>query len=276
MERKFRNYTVWLLLFAFTGLISCGNGDVNFNVDGVPFPTVPNTDFEAEEPFSFDVPAGNRSRLILQGINSEIGITGQVGANSVTITGVKRVGSDSLQDAEAQLQNLDVDVQELAADVVIRTIQPLVTGGRRYEVDYTITLPSDFEIQVANANGIVMVDAINDDVTVSNVNGSVTLANILGSALVSIVNGLIESEVTLPLNGTVDLNTANGNINLTVPVNTSAQFMAVVNLGSISISNLVLQNEVITPTSRSGTLGTGQGTISLEAEATGSISVSGF
>lgn len=276
MKSKLGIHTILLWLFASAGLISCSSGDVTLNVDGGILPPVTNTDFEAEETFFFEVDVENRTRLRLQAINSEIGITGVIGANTVTITGVKRVGSDSLQDAEQRLEDLDVDVQALATEIIVTTDQPLATGGRRFEVDYTIALPKNFQIQVDNVNGIVMIEAIENDVTVNNVNGTVTLADIVGNALVDIVNGTIDSEVTLPLNGVIDLSTDNGNIDLAIPVNTSAQFSAVVNIGSITISNLVLQNEVITPTSRSGTLGTGQGTITLEAKATGSISALGF
>lgn len=72
------------------------------------------------------------------------------------------------------------------------------------------------------------------------------------------------------------MKTVSGDSNLAIPVNTSAEFSAVVNIGNISVSNLVLQNEVTTSTFRSGTLGSGQGTITLETEVLGNISVSGF
>ncbi len=242
-------------------MISCGDGDINIDFSGINFPPARNTNFKAEEPFSEEVEIGNRSQVRLQGVSGEITITGISGANSVMITGIKRVGSDSTQDAEEHLQELEVNVQSLANEIFIETIQPQDTGGRRYLVDYTITLPKDLEIQLANVNGIVILDAIDNDVTVNNVNGNVTLMEIVGSAFVNLVNGVIESEVTLPLNGTIDLNTVNGNINLAIPANTSAGFSAAVTIGSISVSNLVLQNEVRTSTSLSGTLGNGQGTI---------------
>ena len=94
--------------------------------------------------------------------------------------------------------------------------------------------------------------------------------------MIDLVAGTIEGEVTLPLNGAIDMKTVTGDINLVIPVNTSAEFSAAVNIGSISDSNLVLQNEVRTATFLSGTLGSGQGTITLETEVIGNISVSGL
>jgi hypothetical protein len=275
MKSKFRNYALLLCLLTSISFISCGDGDGGLDFSDDNFPPTRNTDFEAEESFSFEVGAGNRSQLRLEGVNSEISIIGISGVNSVTITGTKRVGSDSIQDAQEHLQELDVNVQGLANEVFIKTIQPQDTGGRNYVVIYTITLPKNWKIQLANVNGIVTIDSVGNNVNVNNVNGNVTLMEIVGSTLVNLVNGIIESEVTLPINGTIDLSTVNGNINLAIPANTSAEFSARAAMGSISTSNLVFQNEVKTSTSLRGTLGNGQGTMSLDT-GTGNITVSGF
>jgi DUF4097 and DUF4098 domain-containing protein YvlB len=124
-------------------------------------------------------------------------------------------------------------------------------------------------------NGIVTLDSIEHDVTVHHENGEVTLRGIVGNARVNLLNGPIEGDITLPVHGTIDLNTVNGHIDLTLPANTSAVFSANVTSGRVSLSDLVLQDEVSTSTSLSGTLGTGQGTISLETR-NGNIRVSGF
>jgi len=155
-----------------------------------------NNDFEAEEPFSFEVDVVNQIQLRLQGINGEIDITGIGGANSVIITGTKRVGSYNIHDAEEHLDELEVNVQDLVDEISVETVQPQNPGGRDYVVDYTITLPSDFEVQVANVNGLITLDSINSDVAVDNVNGQVTLIDIMGSASLNVVNGEIESEVS--------------------------------------------------------------------------------
>jgi len=240
------------------------------------FPPFRNTDFKAFESFSEEVVVGNGSRVNLQGVNGNIIVTGMSGASSILIEGTKLVGSDSTQDAEDQLQMLEVNVQSLVNDISIETIHPQNPGGRQYVVDYVITLPNDAEIQISNSNGNVILDAIDNDVTVNNTNGNVTLMDIAGSAEVSLVNGIIDCEVTLPLNGSIDLKTVNGNINLDIPADTSAGFSADVTLGTISNSNLVFQSEVRTSASLSGTLGNGQGTITLETGSTGDIIVSGF
>lgn len=87
-------------------------------------------------------------------------------------------------------------------------------------------------------------------------------------------SGTLDSEITLPVDGTIDLHTVNGNINLAIPADTSAELSAHVIFGSISVSTLLLQNETSTSDFLIGTLGDGQGTITLEAEVTGDIRVS--
>jgi len=271
-----------ILLFVVVTLsfILGGCGDVDFNTNYEGFngnwPFSANNDYEVSEEFFRQIEAGNRFLLRLHGINGKIAITGLSTTDSVTIEATKMVSSFSMQDAATHLQDIDVNVQSLTDEVFIETVQPQQTIGRSYVVDYTITLPSNMEIQVNNVNGNITIDFNEKNVSVNNVNGNVTLANIFGSAWINLTNGTIDSEVTLPLNGTIDLNTVNGNIDITIPTSTSAEFSAAVNVGSINITGLALQNEVVTSKTLSGTLGNGQGIISLEAKQTGSITATGF
>lgn len=270
MKNKSGNYPIFLLFFASIILTSCG-GD-----GGGSLPVVSNTNFEAVEPFSVEVPIGNHTQFSLIGEDGEINITGVAGANSVTITGIKRVLSESTVDAEAHLLELKVNVQDLANEVRVETIQPADSGGRIYIVNYTVTLPKFLKNRVNNINGIVTLDSIDNDVTVLNLNGNVTLTNVFGSASTNVLSGKVEGTVILPLNGVIDMKTLTGDINLEIPVNTSAKLSASVTVGTITAPNLVLQDEVSTPTFLSGTLGSGQGTIKLETQKLGNIAVSGI
>jgi len=270
MKMKFRRFIVGVLLTICIFWIHCKKDnpvDSDDNVD--------NTDFVAERAFSFRVGVVNHSQLRLESINGNVMIAGVSQSDSVIITGEMRVGSESIKDAEAHLDLLEVNVQDLGDEIFVKTVQPEKTGGRSYVVDYDITLPKYFEVLTNSVNGSVTVDSIDNDVSVVNVNGLISLHEIFGSVFTELVNGEIEAEVTLPLDGTIDMSLVNGNIDLEIPVNTSAEFSASVTIGIISLSNLSLQNEVSTPTSLQGTLGSGQGTISLRT-VNGNISVSGF
>jgi len=121
----------------------------------------------------------------------------------------------------------------------------------------------------------VTLDYIDNDVMVLNMNGTATLTNINGSTSANILNGQIQAAVTLPINGVIDMTTLNGDIDLEIPVNTSAVLSASVTVGTIITQNLILKNEVSTLPFLSGTLGSGQGTIKLESKQIGNITVTG-
>jgi DUF4097 and DUF4098 domain-containing protein YvlB len=216
---------------------------------------VGNTNFVARESFSFQVVP--RNRLILNGINGNVTITGSPGTGGVTVAGERRVESESQADADEQLRQLEVQVLDTADEVLVETSQPDSTGGRNYVIDYNVTVP------------------VNTEVFVENTNGHVSVMDITRSTTVHLVNGQIDGRVSLPRDGWIDWMTTNGTIDLAVPRNTSASFSATVSNGSIGVDNLSLQSETRTPNSLQGTLGDGRGRIELST-VNGNISVSGF
>jgi hypothetical protein len=259
-----------LLLAACVSWMSCGD-DNPVDSDG----NVDNRDFVAEESFYFRVDVVDQTRFRLVGISGSISVTGVAGSDSVIIAGKRRVESESVEDAEEHLELLEVDVQDLASEVVVMTIQPAQTYGRGYEIDYEICVPEDIEVRVVNVNGGVTIDSIKSDITVGNVNGDVIQNGISGSVSVDLVNGSIESEVSLPIDGTIDLEVVNGSIDLEIPQNTSADFSATITNGRIDIVNLTLKDMQTTAVSVTGMLGDGRGTISLSV-LNGYMKVEGF
>lgn len=264
----------------------CGGGGGSSD-DGLVF---------VEEPFFFEVPVDQHALLRIQSISGSIEITGSSTANSVTIEGERRVGSNSRADSEKYLDELEVEVTDLETEVFIETIQPRRAGGRNYVVDYRITVPDNLEVVANHVNGPVFIDTIDNQVNVNTVNGDVDLVDIFGSTRVNVINGQIISQVTLPFGGTIELSIINGSIdseitllsdgtidmtvlhgsiNLDIPQNTSATFAAGVIDGVIGLLNLELQDQVRTPHTLTGTLGDGSGDIRLETDI-GNITVTGF
>ncbi|MDH3252010.1 MAG: hypothetical protein OEM41_04410, partial [Ignavibacteria bacterium] len=213
-----------------------------------PSNNVSNTNFTAEQSFSFREHVTAQSQLQLDAINGTVTITGTTASDSLIITGERRVRSESVADAQANLQNLEVNVQNLANEVSVKTVQPDQANGRVYQVDYRITLPMTFAVLVKSINGDVTVDSVTSTVVVNHVNGTVFLEDVVGNTTVTLENGRIESEVTIPQNGTIDMRVTNGNLGLDIPVNTSANFSARVTNGTIGMSNLVLENPVSSAT----------------------------
>jgi hypothetical protein len=213
----------------------------------------------ASDPFSEEVLVGSHTQLTVLGVNGTIEVHGDATATSVSISGTMKVGSDSLDDAQQHLSDMDVVVTEAGTEVLVETDQPdgPQTGGRDYIVEYTITLPDTMKIVVVQVNGEVLIDAMNADIDATQVNGP------------------IGADVVLPPGGQIDLGTANGDISLTIPKDTSAELSCLSATGTVSDSNLDILNPVRTDHSLSGTLGGGDGTIEL-SNANGDITVKGI
>ena len=238
-------------------------------------PTVPPPRESARESFSQDLDGAGLSVLVLEGVNGNVQITGMSADDLVHVQGNRVVWSDTREDAEAHLDDLQVQVEVREDTLRIKTIQPTDDHDREYEVDYEIVVPQGLEILAANANGTIEIVSIRNDIIASLANGNITLQGIVGNVIANLANGIIDCEATLPLDGAFSIAVANGNIGLRIPAETSAQFMASVANGAIATVNLDFHNSVISETSLSGTLGDGRGSISLAA-GNGSITAMGF
>jgi len=261
----------FLALFLLVSLNAC-ESDTIFNSNNE---NVDNTNFVAKESFNFEVDVKNHTQMRFDAINGNVEIVGSASATSVTITGERRVGSESTADAEEYLQKLEVRVTETTSIVFVETIQPDKTHGRNFVVDYKITLPENLELDADNINGNMTIENIKNDVDVDNINGNIDLKDIVGNTSADVVNGRIRAKVTMPQGGNIDIGTVNGNIELEIPQNTSADFSANVTNGAIEVSNLTLHNEVATRSSLQGTLGNGEGTIKTNT-VNGNIKTTGF
>ena len=268
--------SLFLPVFLSLVLIQCGEDSSTPTGPGPIGPIGPgnNNDVTVREPFSFNVAIGGQTRLRLEGVNGSVDISGSTSASTVVIAGERRVDAGSQEDAQTGLGLLQVNVNEGPDVISVRTIQPQ-SDGRNYVVDYRITLPRNLAVIVANVNGNIEVESINNRVSVANVNGSVGLSQIVGDAEVSVVNGAIDGRVTLPTIGTLELQTLNGAIDIEIPRSVSAQFVATTGNGRIQIVNLNLRTSIDAPNRVEGILGGGQGRITL-GTTNGAITVTGF
>ena len=206
---------------------------------------------------------GTQGALAVVGNNGSVLVLGDPQASQVTVSAVRRVRSDTRQDAQAHLPLLEVVITVDAGGFVVKTRQPQEAHGRGYEVDYTITVPETFEVSVTNGNGEVEVAELVSDVGVQVGNGNVTLDDVNGSCWVSLGNGEIESLVRLPEGGQIVQAVGNGSVRLTVQPQVSASFAARVGNGSISIGGLAFTSSTTKPNIVEGVLGGGAGLVDL-------------
>ncbi|HKJ34768.1 MAG TPA: hypothetical protein VKA34_23285 [Balneolales bacterium] len=262
---KFRFLYFVVLTFIMTGCGILGGDDI-----------ITNTDQKATAIFSEEINYTNQTRLNLNGISGLIQIVGQKNISRITITGERRVGSESVQDAEDHLKDLNVNIQDNGQEITVQTEQPQDSRGRLYEVDYVITMPDSMITLLVNAvSGNITIAKMADTVAVQHTNGEIQLNDLSGNTYVSLYTGSIISRISLPMNGVLIQQMYNGTIDLNIPTTTSSSFEAYTYSGTIGLNNLNLQNVTQTNISLSGTLGSGLGTIVLSIDS-GIINVTGF
>lgn len=257
-------------------LFSC-SADVSgpkFNFSGNGF-KITDSDFTEQKTFDAEIPVENQTRLNLEAISGEVVVTGHSDADTVVVTALLLVGSNSQEDAEIHLEELDIRVTDSADEILIQTVQPQDFDGRKYNVEYDIIVPSSLEVMATQDNGHIEIIDIQNSVDVSNTNGGVLLSDIAGGVMAVVGNGSIEATVFLPVDKTIDLSTNNGNLELNIPSSTSAEFSATVVNGEINATYLDFTDAVNTNHWLNGVIGDGEGTIELST-TNGNIDVIGF
>ena len=267
--------TVHSLVSGFVAILALGGcGDVEINGpdwkwDG-DFTWVQNTDFSAQATFRYSIAA--KATLSLTATGGSIEIVGDPSANSITVEGVRRVRSESISDARARLDDLQVQLSESSAALEVRTLQPQRTQGRRYEVDYRIALPDDTDLTIQQVSGPIAVSTLRGDVGIHSVSGSVRLDELESSVRAVLAAGDIDASLILPVNGVVDLTNNAGGISLSIPKETSASLQATTVVGAVRVEGLDLTDEDPRPLVLVCTMSDGDGTIRL-ATVTGDITV---
>jgi len=254
---------------------------------------VSNLDYEAKESFTYQIPDIGFLALQVEAINGNIGVKAISQLDTILIRGERIVKSESLEDAQEQLQNLQVVIDQSTNLLIIRTEQPKQTNGRSFQVNYGIEIPAEWPQKLVQVNGNITSELSLGNVNITGTNGNIfvkdcistvetVLANgninildVFGSVHASLTNGNIITKMSLSDGGVCNLENVNGIVQLAIPTTTSATFSASTVNGLVSISNLDLNNSQISQRHISGILGDGKGTIVLQT-TNGNVSTSGY
>jgi hypothetical protein len=231
-------------------------------------------DSEARASFRTAVSADGLTSFSLEGLNGRMEITGTPDADSVVVWGERSVRSDDEEDAAEHLALLQVEVQESASAVAVRTRQPSRNDGRTFTVDYHVLIPERLRVSVNGLNGGFSLSGTAGPVAVNWTNGDVLCASVRGGCEVNLVNGRIDCDGGLPATGAFILTSVNGNVFLAVPDTTSAQIDARTTNGTVTVSGLSVRDLSSSRTAVSGVIGTGLGTIRLTT-VNGNVSLTG-
>jgi len=242
--------------------------------------TVTNTNtrdnkFEASETFSFSFSVDDRTELGVLAVAGSVVVDGVADPDSIRVVGAKVVRSDTAEDAEAYLDEIEVQVLANDEEISARTLQPADTDGRNVNVNYSISVPRDFLVTLNQVAGEILVRSIQNDVDLTGSAGEITCEGIEGNARITLVSGKIDAEVSLPLDGELTVGMTAGEMNLAIPRNTSAEFVAGVAAGLVIVRDLPMDVHQASRRLVRGTLGDGRGTVSLGISS-GTIRVVGI
>ena len=240
MRPKIKSLFVLLVAMITSILISgCSDVIVDPDTDIQGAGVIIDYKYKARKPFLYIVNLTTQTSFKLESINGSVDVQSVSGTNLITISGEKVVSSDLYQDAVNHLGSVSVQIDEMHNELVVKTDQPKFSNGRSYYVNYTINVPSNLSVTVKN------------------------------------VNGKLTGKLSVPSNGTVDMNLSNGSIELNIPQSTSADFSASLVNGGISVQNLALKNKVETKRTLQGRLGNGEGFVTLRT-TNGNIAAIGY
>lgn len=96
----------------------------------------------------------------------------------------------------------------------------ITTDSWRRAIDLTIKVPRQFSLQLSTTQqGDIVVENVAGEFEISNVNGSIRLQQVAGSALLNSINGRLTASFTaVTPRAPMSFSTANGQIDLTLPV----------------------------------------------------------
>lgn len=231
-----------------------------------------------DETFAFEPGA----RLDLDNVNGSVRLEAW-DRDEIHVVAEKKMRAGSTSRAEELLSELEVRLEPSAGGLTIETRPPrtsdgilswLFGGGSSGEVEFTIHLPREADLDVTTVNGGVEIRGVAGRLRLRSTNGRIDVEDGGGSVDAATTNGGISAELA-ELNGIDDLSlrTTNGGIRLTLPSDAGAELSAHTTNGSIATDLPVQIHGRLRRTRIEGTLNGGGPELTLST-TNGSIRIS--
>jgi len=114
------------------------------------------------------------------------------------------------------------------------------TGENRgnQNVRFEVKLPRQLaRVELSSTNGVIKISDVNAEFLVDGTNGSIELANVAGVSKIRTTNGSIKASLIEPIDRSMEFESVNGAIEVTVPPDFQADLEASTVHGSINIDN---------------------------------------
>jgi DUF4097 and DUF4098 domain-containing protein YvlB len=174
-------------------------------------------------------------RVALDNINGDVHISSW-DRNEVKVDAVKYA------DTKERLDEAKIEVDSKASSLSIRTTYPEHDhnwnwGSRNNpaSVEYTLTVPRAARLdEIKLINGRLDVNGVSGEVNASCINGRLEARNLAGRARLSTINGRLEAMFDQLAGHSVELNSVNGSVDLTIPSDSKAEIEASTVSGGIN------------------------------------------
>lgn len=142
---------------------------------------------------------------------------------------------------------------------------------QRTAVDVKGSIPEQANLRIAWRSGAISLSGPDGPIHITNGSGAVEVAGLAGNAEIRVNNGGILAGVErLPDDAEIILETSNGDVTVSLPVETSAQVAAETNAGAIRTTGLQFEDRQLEPrgagSAFQGRLGRGSGSIRVRTE----------
>lgn len=213
--------------------------------------------------------------LVFTGFRGTVRIDGDT-SDAARLTFVQRARAQDETAAQAVLGGIQLQERGTAQryEFVMDAEQPA-----RSTVDVRGTVPRTTELRINFESGAVALSGIEGPIHVAHESGNVQIDGARSNVEVHIRNGDIQMGLqTIPPGTTVNLQTANGDLTLGLPAETSAQLTAATQAGAINVQDLQFASRRLQPQGAGARfearLNAGDATVTLRTE-NGSITLRG-
>lgn len=174
-------------------------------------------------------------RVELDNINGDVHISSW-DRNEVKVDAVKYA------DTKERLDEAKIEIDARADALSIRTRYPdhdhtwnSGSHNNPASVEYTLTVPRTVRLdEIKLINGALDVTGVSGEVNASLINGRLDAHNLAGRAHLSTINGKLDARFDELAGNSVELNSVNGSVELTIPSDSKAELEASTVSGGIS------------------------------------------
>ena len=227
------------VLFTAIGVSACdiqaGNGD--FKVDFASG--------KATDTWSRTYKLADKGRFELINVNGKITAEPSEGSE-VIVEGRRTAKARSDEAAKEMLAKLEIREEVGDSTVRVESRPPRLSGFGGHEIEWTIKVPKGVVLDLRTTNGGVRVNNLPNEIHAKTTNGGVRGDNINPSVVdMRAVNGGIELALSAPLDtaDSVEMETVNGGVTLTMPSESKATIEARCVNGGVHVDGLEISKD---------------------------------